>query len=153
RSTQRLPIMSTEPEPTVDDLYRTRGKAELINGKIVLIPPSGGLSGVARAAISSRLLAHEKSTGQGHALPVTAGYLVDLPHRKSFCRDMSYTFAPLSMEFIKGPPVFAVEVRSEPNYGPDAERCIAVKRANYFAAGTLVVWDVDLQGADTIRSD
>ena len=38
---------------------------------------------------------------------------------------------------------FAVEVRSENDYGPAAEREIAAKRADYFAAGTLVVWDVD----------
>ena len=29
---------------------------------------------------------------------------------------------------------------------------MAAKRADYFAAGTLVVWDVDLLGPDTIRS-
>ena len=47
------------------------------------------------------------------------------------------------MRFIEGPPTFAVEVRSENDYGPAAERAIAAKRADYFAAGTLVVWDVD----------
>ena len=28
---------------------------------------------------------------------------------------------------------------------------MARKRADYFAAGTLVVWDVDLIGADTVK--
>ena len=28
---------------------------------------------------------------------------------------------------------------------------LAAKRADYFAAGTLVVWDVDLLGDDTVR--
>jgi Uma2 family endonuclease len=28
---------------------------------------------------------------------------------------------------------------------------MAAKRADYFSAGTLVVWDVDLVGSDTIR--
>ena len=28
---------------------------------------------------------------------------------------------------------------------------MARKRADYFAAGTLVVWDVDLVGADVVR--
>ena len=28
---------------------------------------------------------------------------------------------------------------------------MAEKRADYFAAGTRVVWDVDLQGPDTVR--
>ena len=41
------------------------------------------------------------------------------------------------------PPVFAVEVRSENDYGDAADTARAAKRADYFEAGTLVVWDVD----------
>ena len=48
-------------------------------------------------------------------------------------------------------PVFAVEVRSEGDYGPAAEREMAAKRADYFAAGTKVVWDVDLLSDDVVR--
>ena len=47
------------------------------------------------------------------------------------------------MRFVEGPPTFAVEVRSENDYGPAAEVGMAAKRADYFEAGTLVVWDVD----------
>jgi len=32
-----------------------------------------------------------------------------------------------------------------------AEMRMAQKRADYFAAGTLVIWDVDLLGPDVIR--
>jgi Uma2 family endonuclease len=46
----------------------------------------------------------------------------------------------------------AVEVRSEHDYGPAAERAMRDKRADYFACGTLVVWDVDLQSEDVIKS-
>ena len=55
------------------------------------------------------------------------------------------------MKFFAGAPVFAVEVRSEGDYGPRAERTRARKRADYFAAGTLVVWDVDLLSDEIIR--
>jgi Uma2 family endonuclease len=48
------------------------------------------------------------------------------------------------MRFNDGPPGFAVEVRSENDYGAAAEAEITSKRADYFQAGTLVVWDVDL---------
>jgi Uma2 family endonuclease len=44
----------------------------------------------------------------------------------------------------------AVEVRSEGDYGPKAEREIAKKRAEYFAAGTQVVWDVDVLSDDVV---
>src|SRR5215471_13914126 len=36
--------------------------------------------------------------------------------------------------------------------GPAAERAMAAKRADYFACGTLVVWDVDLLSEDVIKS-
>jgi Uma2 family endonuclease len=55
------------------------------------------------------------------------------------------------MKFSEGAPIFAVEVRSEGDYGPRAERQMAQKRADYFAAGTLVVWDVDLDSEDVVR--
>jgi Uma2 family endonuclease len=60
------------------------------------------------------------------------------------------------MKFLEGAPVFAVEVRSEgaPCVAallcPLAEQAIADKREDYFAAGTLVVWDLDLLGPEVI---
>jgi Uma2 family endonuclease len=74
--------------------------------------------------------------------------------RLSFSPDASFYSGPLPanrMRFIEGTPTLAVEVRSEGDYTPAAEREIAAKRADYFEAGTLVVWDVDPQ-AQTIRA-
>ena len=56
------------------------------------------------------------------------------------------------MRFPVGAPTFAVEVRSENDYGAAAECAMAEKRADYFACGTLVVWDVDLLSQDVIKS-
>ena len=47
------------------------------------------------------------------------------------------------MDFIEGAPTFAVEVRSKGDYGDAAEEAMTAKRADYFEAGTAVVWDVD----------
>ena len=47
------------------------------------------------------------------------------------------------MRFIEGVPLLAVEVHSENDYGPASESQMAAKRADYFEAGTAVVWDVD----------
>jgi Uma2 family endonuclease len=47
------------------------------------------------------------------------------------------------MRFIEGAPDLAVEVRNEWDYGKAAEEQLAAKRADYFEAGTQVVWDVD----------
>ena len=77
---------------------------------------------------------------------------VDLPNRQSFSPDVAFFIGERpGMKFFQGAPVFAVEIRSENDYGPAAEREMAAKRADYFAAGTLVVWDVDLLGDDTVR--
>jgi Uma2 family endonuclease len=56
------------------------------------------------------------------------------------------------MRFIEGVPTLAVEVRSENDYGPAAERAMRAKRADYFACGTQVVWDVDLQSEHVVKS-
>ena len=81
-----------------------------------------------------------------------AAFLASLPNRKSFSPDAAYyTGPPAGMKFLPHPPDFAAEVRSEGDYGPAAERAIAKKRADYFAAGTKVVWDVDLDSDDVIR--
>ena len=55
------------------------------------------------------------------------------------------------MKFVDGAPDFAVEVRSEGDYGPAAERAMTAKRQDYFDAGTLAVWDVDLESEDVVR--
>jgi Uma2 family endonuclease len=49
-------------------------------------------------------------------------------------------------------PVLAVEIRSPEDYDPAAERRLAAKRADYFAEGTQVVWDVDVLREGWIRS-
>jgi Uma2 family endonuclease len=146
--------MNAKSEATVEDLARVpeNGKAELVNGKLVLLPRFGGLEAHAAGAILIGLHDHSHRAKTGYALSSTTAFLVNLPHRKSFCPDASFYAGPLTMGFLQGAPVFAVEVRSESDYGKAAERAMAKKRADYFAAGTLVVWDVDLLGEDEIRS-
>jgi Uma2 family endonuclease len=77
---------------------------------------------------------------------------VNLPHRKSFSPDAAFYHgeAP-TMKFAPGAPIFAAEVRSEGDYGSAAEHELADKRADYFASGTQVVWDVDLMSEDVVR--
>ncbi len=78
--------------------------------------------------------------------------LLIFPIANRSCPDAAfYTGPPTGMRFLDGAPVFAAEVRSEGDYGPAAERAIADKRSDYFAAGTLVVWDVDLLHEDVVR--
>jgi Uma2 family endonuclease len=93
-----------------------------------------------------------KKTGIGRAIGDNAGFAVELPNRKSFSPDAGYYIGPRTgMRFFEGAPAFAVEVRSESDRGPIAEREMAEKREDYFAAGPRVVWDVDLLSEDVVR--
>jgi Uma2 family endonuclease len=143
--------MSSKIEATIQDLYKVKGKAELVNGEIVQMSPTGGLPNYAASEIFVSLRQHARKTRSGRAVGDNAAFVVDLPHRKSFSPDVAYYVGDITMKFFEGAPVFAVEVRSEGDYGPKAERMMAAKRADYFAAGTQVVWDVDLLAADVVR--
>lgn len=147
--------MTTSARATIEDLYRVpeQGKAEIVNGKLVLMSPSNARHGRAAATIYVSLRQHERAVGGGYAYPDNVGFVVDLPNRRSFSPDAAFHQGPApTMKFVEGAPVFAVEVRSEEDHGPAGERAMARKRADYFAAGTIVVWDVDLLGPDTIRA-
>src|SRR3954469_22417411 len=146
--------MSTKTEATIEDLYDVpeNGKAELVNGEIIQMAPTGGLSGRAGGKIYRSLDDYERSTKSGYAFPDNVGFTVNLPHRKTFSPDAAfYTGELKGGDFLDGAPVFAVEVRSKNDYGEKAERAIARKRADYFACGTLVVWDVDVLREKVVR--
>jgi Uma2 family endonuclease len=139
---------TTTTRATLVDLSRAEGKAELIGGRIVHFMPTGDLPSDVANEIYVSLRAYAKATGRGVAKADGVGYAIpELPSgRESFSPDASYHVGPRPtnrMRFIDGPPTFAVEVRSENDYGDAAEAEMAAKRADYFAAGTLVVWDVD----------
>jgi len=146
--------MSTKSQAAIEDLYHVpeNGKAEIIDGEVVLMSPTGLAPSFASGEIFASLREFSRRTKLGRAVADNAGFIVNLPRRKSFSPDAAfYTGPPAGMKFGEGAPVFAAEVRCENDYGPKAEREIARKRADYFAAGTQVVWDVDLLGQDTVK--
>ncbi len=133
---------------TLEDLAKVPGKAELIGGRIVEFMATGYRPSLIAGEIFTGLRSHSHSTGRGVALTDNIGFAVpELPSgRESFSPDASYYDGPLpsdEMDFVPGPPTLAVEVRSKNDYGDAAEDAMAAKRADYFQAGTKVVWDVD----------
>ena len=140
-------------EATIEDLYRVpeNGKAEIVNGELVLMSPTGAKAGCAADEIFVFLRNYSKRTKLGRAVADNKGFQVNLPHRTSFSPDAAFYIGPdPGMKFFEGAPIFAVEVRSEGDYDLRAERAIADKRKDYFAAGTRVVWDVDLLSGDVV---
>jgi Uma2 family endonuclease len=140
---------------TLADLARHPGKAELIDGRIVELMPTGRRPSRIAFRIARSLDDYAQATGRGEAHGDGVGFAVPpLPSgRESFSPDASYYDGPFpadEMTFIEGAPNFAAEVRSESDYGPAAEIEIAAKRDDYFQAGTFVVWDVDTR-AEEVR--
>jgi hypothetical protein len=133
---------------TLDDLYRTPEKAELIGGRIVKFMATGRKPHRVAFRIAQSLDEHAVKTKVGEAYSDNIGFAIPvLPSgRESFSPDASYFRGPFpqnEMRFLIGAPHFAAEVRSENDYKPSAEISMAEKREDYFQAGTEVVWDVD----------
>lgn len=107
--------MSTKVKATIDDLYSLpdNGKAEIVDGEIVLMSPTGDMPGRAGGSIYVSLRQHEGRT-LGRAYPDNVGFHVNLPNRGSFSPDAAWYIGPSTgMKFLDGAPVFAAEVRSE----------------------------------------
>lgn len=138
----------TQPLATLDDLYQVKSKAELIDGRIVPLLPTGRRPSRIAARIFRSLDDHATATGQGEAYTANIGFAVPrlTSGRQSFSPDASFFLGPFpadAIRFLIGAPDFAVEVRSENDYGEAAEASMAARRADDFEAGTRVVWDVD----------
>jgi Uma2 family endonuclease len=145
-------VLDLGREATVADLHCLKGKAEIVDGRLEVIAPSGGVASLAAGAIQFSLVTYRKARGGGVAFGSTAAFLVDLPHRKSLCPDASWYTGPSDgAGFPPVAPVFAAEIRDDVNYGDEYEDHFAAKRADYFAAGTQVVWDVDVLREELIR--
>lgn len=96
------------PRATVEDLYRLPGnqKAELVNGEVVLMSPTGDFPGKASGRIYASLDQYERRTKSGHAYPDNVGFRVNLPNRGSFSPDAAFYRGPRGgMKFLEGAPV------------------------------------------------
>lgn len=138
---------------TVADLKRTKLKAEIVGGELIAIGPAGHRPGRAAGKLLISLCLHEEQRGGGYAMGPRVAFIVDLPNRLSFCPDVSWWVGdPEAHYFPHGAPLFAVEIRDPNEYDDEAERRYAARRVDYFAAGTRVVWDVDVLRDVWIRS-
>ena len=125
-----MTTLKTTNRATLDDLLKVKEKAELINGRIVRFMPTGLLPTRIAGRVYRELAAFAEEYLQGEAFTDSLGYAIDeLPSgRESISPDVSYFVGESPenlMRFIEGFPTFAVEVRSENDYTPSAEREMA----------------------------
>ena len=143
-----IPAESDRPA-TLSDLFSYEGKAELIAGRVVRFPLMGCAPGLAAGAVIASLHRYcdeKELPGRTYGPCLVFAIPKLLNGRESFCPDGSYHDGPLPKNrrgWIEGPPTFAMEVRVLEDYLPEFDPVRAAKRADYFAAGTQVVWDVD----------
>lgn len=139
--------MVTNTEATIEDLYNAPddGKYELVDGRLIHISPTGFRPVRIAGRIFDALYDYEEATGGGMAIGDNLGFIVRQPRLRSFSPDAAYIAGTLEEtdDFVEGAPIFAVEVRSKGDHGPASDAAYAAKRADYFAAGTQVVWDVN----------
>jgi len=110
--------MSIKTPATIDDLYNSKAKAEIVNGELVTMAPTGYLPGYAGGEIFASLREYVRKNNNGIAIPDNVGFIVDLPLRTAFSPDAAwYTGHPSGMKFLEGAPAFAFEVRNEGDYG------------------------------------
>ncbi|HMW00773.1 MAG TPA: Uma2 family endonuclease [Acidobacteriota bacterium] len=121
-------------------------------GDLLLKPAKPALTSQVSGEIFASLRVFARTNKLGIAVPGNAAFFVHLPHRKHLSPDVAYYIGPRTdKDFYPQAPVLAVEIRSENDYGLQAEEELHRRRADYFQAGTEVVWDVDLQSDEVIR--
>src|SRR5437870_171322 len=99
---------ATHARATLDDLYRTRAKAELIGGRIVTFMPTGRKPGRIGGRIYRSLDDYASANG-GEAFPDNVGFAAPLlpSGRESFAPDAAWhrgRFPQDPMRFIEGAP-------------------------------------------------
>src|SRR5437763_1470956 len=121
--------MSTKTEATIEDLYDVpeNGKAELVNGEIIQMPPTGGLSGRAGGKIYRSLDDYEQNTKSGYAFPDNVGFTVNLPDSKHFMSDPKKIsegeFLAIVNAALRNPPTML----KDPNMSPQDRRDAAMR--------------------------
>lgn len=128
---------------SLDRLFEIEGRAELVGERIVEIRDGEWEAFIAGQTFRS-LAEYRDNVKKGRAYSGKIVFSVpQLPSkRRTFSPDASFMVENRpkgNKREIDGPPDFAVEVRSP----SDTERDIKTKRADYFQAGTKMVWDVN----------
>lgn len=136
--------MSLNDTSLARELMRTEGRAEIVNGAIRQF--DFYTFRVSRAQGEIFVSLHNFLEGKRPCVATSSiALLVDLPNRGSFSPPVCVFDLPSAgMKFPVSAPLFAVEIET-------GEEDLKAKRLDYFAAGTLVVWDVDLENEEVVR--
>jgi Uma2 family endonuclease len=154
--------MATDAQLTAQDLLRLGGddvRRELVNGRVIEMPPHGGAHGKIAGVIYRRLYEHVERVGDGEVLIGDVGFVLSVPGDPEQVRVPDVTFisrarlpgGQLPKGFVVGAPDLAVEVLSRGNVGEDIQQ----KIRDYLDAGVRLIWLVapDAQTVTVYRAD
>src|SRR3989442_13519869 len=82
--------MITSTRATIEDLYQVPGKAEIVDGEIVHMSPTGAAPSYAAVEILVSLRGYARQTKAGYAVGDNAAFRVKLPNRESFSPDVAF---------------------------------------------------------------
>ena len=139
--------MATEARLTAQDLLRFGDdgvRRELVNGRIIEMPPAGGVHGEVVSTMVWLMVEHVRRTGAGKVVSSDTGFVLDLPGDPERVRAPDAAFISgdrvaggrLPESFISGAPDLAVEVLSPSDTMADVQQ----KVRDYLDAGTRLVW-------------
>jgi len=139
--------MATEARLTAQDLLRFGDdgvRRELVNGRIIEMPPAGGTHGEVVSTVVWLMVEHVRRTGVGKVVSSDTGFVLDLPGDPERVRAPDAAFISsdrlaggrLPESFISGAPDLAVEVLSPSDAMVDVQQ----KVRDYLDAGTRLVW-------------
>ena len=139
---------TVQTRATLDDLIRVEGKAELIGGRIVPIMPTGHTPNQVTGFIyrQPRWTTPGRTRRGGRAPTASASPSPNCLRAASRSRPTPPTTTarcrPIACGSSRRPDARRRGAQRE-RLRPGGRAAKAAKRADYFAAGTRVVWDVD----------
>jgi Uma2 family endonuclease len=139
--------MATEARLTAQDLLRFGDdgvRRELVNGRIIQMPPAGGVHGKLVSTVVWFLVEYVRRTGAGEVVSSDTGFVLNVPGDPERVRAPDAAFISrdrvaegrLPESFISGAPDLAVEVLSPSEAMVDVQQ----KVRDYFDAGARLLW-------------
>jgi Uma2 family endonuclease len=139
--------MATGARLTAQDLLRLGDdgvRRELVNGRVIEMPPHGGAHGRIAGRLYRFLAGYAEETGGGEVVVGDVGFVLHVPGDPERVRAPDVAFVSkgrlpdgrLPEGFITGAPDLAVEVLSP----SDATLDVHQKVRDYLDAGTRLVW-------------
>jgi Uma2 family endonuclease len=145
--TEGLRLMATDARLTAQALLRLGGddiRRELVNGRVIEMPPHGFPHGEIVGRVCRRLVEHVEPTRAGRVVAGDIGFVLNVPGDPERVRapDVAYVSLARLPEgrrpegFMMGAPDLAVEVLSP----SDAVGDIQQKVRDYLDAGARLIW-------------